>query len=117
MSEADCPFLRLKNPCARDAEIVFVEKSHVYYLKSCPFKISVTGHVHSFFPEFLPDEVIAKMMRNKAKFDAGEYAGQTVAQIKALWKERGTQAADCGTWMHRQIELLCVSGAMSRNRF
>jgi hypothetical protein len=72
--------------------------------QGCELKISVTGFCHEPFPTFDADAVIQKMMANKAKFASGPYADLDAQSIKAMWSERGKEAADAGTWMHEQCE-------------
>lgn len=106
MSEADLPYLRDLHPHERDKRIKFFEESHKYTIDGCELRESVTGFVHSFFPHFDADAVVAKMM-SKPDWEKNkpEYAGMTAEQIKQSWRDNATKSADDGTYMHRQLEL------------
>ena len=83
-----------------DERIVFEEASHTYTIdgstqgwKSC------TGFLHCFFKPFVPDEVIANMMRSP-KWPQSKYFGKTPDEIKKQW----TDSSSFGTQMHLDIE-------------
>lgn len=67
--------------------------------------ISVTRFVSSFFPPFVAEEVIAKMMASP-NWPKSPYFGKTEAEIIAIWKEKARYGAET----HAQIERFFVEG-------
>jgi len=94
-------------PHERDANIEFYSQGHRYEIRVDPKKryTSVTTLVHSQFPKFDADAIIAKIMKSKGWVPGHKYWGQTAAEIKALWNSSGSAAASSGTNLHEQIEL------------
>jgi hypothetical protein len=94
-------------PHERDKNIEFYSQGHRYEIRTDPRKryTSVTTLVHSQFPKFDADAIIAKIMRSKGWVPGHKYWGQTAAEIKALWNSSGAAAAGSGTNLHEQIEL------------
>lgn len=95
-----------KNPHNRDVNIKFYEHGHRYEITTDPGKkyTSVTTLVHSQFPKFNADAVIAKIMKSKNWGPGHKYWGLTADEIKASWNTSGTAAANSGTNLHEQIE-------------
>jgi hypothetical protein len=93
-------------PHERDKNIKFYEQGHRYEILTDPKKryTSVTTLVHSQFPKFDADAIIAKIMRSKGWVPGHKYWGQTAEEIKALWNTSGAAAAGSGTNLHEQIE-------------
>lgn len=93
------------NPHPRDANILFDEPSHVYTIlgdSGTSYK-SVTTFVHSLFPEFDADTIIAKMMSSPF-WTKNKYYGKTVDEIKMDWERNRDESAQQGTDMHAMIE-------------
>lgn len=117
---ASFPIDRLQqvNPCPEfDDHIVFDDslqpdgqRAHRYLIDGEEWSPSVTSFVHSFFPGFDSDEVIARMMASP-HWESKPYYGMTAEQIKKLWKDIGDEAAESGTEMHAYIE--CYYNAQS----
>lgn len=111
MSNQDCQTLRSRNPHAADARIQFFEQhpefgEHIYVLDGKPLPGSVTGFIHStWFPHFDPDDAIQKLKGGRNWNPQNQYWGMNNDEIKALWKQRGTDASGKGTDMHRNLEL------------
>ncbi len=99
--------LSTRNSNKRDKNIKFYSKGHRYEILTDPGKryTSVTTLVHSQFPKFDADAVIANIMRSKSWVPGHKYWGQTPEQIKALWTSSGASASGAGTNLHEQIEL------------
>jgi len=97
------PWQRLAviNKHPRDDRIQFEEESHVYTVDGSKGFVSCTTFVHSFFGEFNPDVVIARMMKSP-KWPNSEYFGMTPDEIKKQWNDSST----AGTRMHLDIEHL-----------
>ena len=94
----------------RDNQIHFDEPTHVYTIKGeSKGWISCTGFLHSFFPHFDADEVIAKMMKSP-KWPQSKWYGMTPKAIKEAWNANGREASEAGTAMHLGIEMV-MNGA------
>lgn len=96
--------LSIVNPHPRDKNITFVEEGHIYTIagvKDAP--CSVTTAIHSLFPPFDPDAIVAKMM-SSPKWPKSKYYGQTAEAIKEGWSSSGKEASEAGTIMHKDIE-------------
>jgi len=92
------------NPNSRDKSITFKEKNHIYtYIPTNAEFLSVTTIIHKYFPEFVGDEVINKMM-NSQRWPQSKYYGMTKEQIKKQWEDIRKEAANLGTQMHAAIE-------------
>lgn len=90
----------------KDDNIKFYEKGHKYEVltdKKSKY-ISVTTFVHSNFPKFNANEVIASMMASKGWGPDHKYWGQTADEIKAGWIKNGTTVSVAGTNLHYKIE-------------
>ena len=92
------------NAHPRDNRIQFEESTHTYTIDGVRAGwTSCTGFLHTFFEEFDADAVIAKMMRSP-KWPSSKYYGQTAAEIKKGWADKGTASSEAGTRMHLDIE-------------
>jgi hypothetical protein len=89
------------NPHVRDSLIEFDAGPHKYTCAGEGNYMSVTTWLHSHFPHFDADAIIAKMRLDKPTF---KYYGQTPEQIKAGWDKNRDEAAAAGTEMHKLIE-------------
>lgn len=89
------------NPHARDALIEFDAGPHKYTCAGEGNYMSVTTWLHSHFPHFDADAIIAKMRLDKPTC---KYYGKTPEQIKAGWDKNRDEAAAAGTEMHKLIE-------------
>jgi ATP-dependent exoDNAse (exonuclease V) beta subunit len=90
----------------KDDNIKFYEKGHKYEVltdKKAKYT-SVTTFVHSHFPKFDANAVIASMMDSKGWGPDHKYWGQTPEQIKAGWIKNGTTVSVAGTNLHYKIE-------------
>ena len=85
----------------RDALIEFDAGPHKYTCMGEGNYMSVTTWLHSHFPHFDADAIIAKMNLTNP---ACKYYGQTPEQIKAGWDQNRDEAAAAGTAMHKAIE-------------
>ena len=102
----NCQLLATTHSHPRDARITFEEKTHCYTVDGIRDGwTSCTKFIHSFFPEFDADAVIAKMMAS-SKWCEGEspYFGMTVSQIKKQWSDKAKASSEAGTNLHLQIE-------------
>lgn len=95
--------LARKNPHVNDREIVFEEEGHKYAVTGCDATVSVTRLVHSQFPAFDADAVIAAMMARDS-WPSSQYYGKTPSEIKAMWSANGAEASAAGTKLHNDIE-------------
>ena len=123
LPEADvsCKLLADLHKHPRDDRIRFVADTHVYYVDGVPVDTSVTGLIHRFAETFNADVVISNMM-NSRRWPRPEYATlqsngllvpMSADEIKQLWSQNGQEAANRGTWMHLQIEVLMNGGAVT----
>lgn len=91
-----------KHPHPRDSRIEFIAESHTYRIDgSSAGVVSTTSFLHSFFPHFQADEVLAKM---STKSKSEKYPGLSDIQIKSEWARAGKEASQLGTVMHAEIE-------------
>ena len=90
--------LKGKQIHARDERIVFDPIKHKYYIDGNPDTISVSELIDKFFPEF--DSIRAAENLNPNH----ELYGLPIAEILCVWKKKGTESADLGTYLHQQIE-------------
>jgi ATP-dependent exoDNAse (exonuclease V) beta subunit len=106
--------LASRNPHLRDQGIKFYQQGHRYEIITDPRKryTSVTTLVHSQFPKFDADAIIAKIMKSKGWVPGHKYWGLTAEEIKASWNSNGSAAACSGTSLHEKIEAF-----MNDNRF
>jgi hypothetical protein len=100
------PILSTHNRHERDQNISFQEEGHKYTIFSDPDSkyTSTTTWIHTHFPHFDADAVIAKMMRGKNWNPDSKYWGMTPVQIKELWTNNGAAVSGAGTDMHFKIE-------------
>ena len=96
--------LAIKNSHERDKNITFFEPTHTYTVNGNKDYKSVTTWVHTFFPSFNADMVIAKMKKGKNWNSSNKYYGMSVEEIKKNWQDMGQEAADAGTEMHLNID-------------
>ena len=87
----------------RDKRILFDEGPHIYTIDGKSDYTSVTRFIHSLFPKFDADKIIAGMMRS-SKWSKSKYFGMTAFEIKKQWRENGTNASEAGTKLHYDIE-------------
>lgn len=93
----------------RDENITFKNDGHIYTIKhdKCPEGdkgfLSVTTFVKRLFNKFPADAIIDSMMWSK-KWPLNKYYGMTKDEIKQLWSDNGTAAAEAGTKLHADIE-------------
>ena len=87
----------------RDKRILFDEGPHIYTIDGKSDYTSVTRFIHSLFPKFDADKIIAGMMRS-SKWSKSKYFGMTPFEIKKQWRENGTNASEAGTKLHYDIE-------------
>lgn len=120
-SHVSLEYLEKQNPCIEfDPHVTFHDfytdpetknvKEHVYLVKLFDkleiYDTSVTPFVHSFFPHFDADSIIANMIKgNKWKNDVSyAYYRKSPEDIKSMWDQNGKQASSLGTLMHARIE-------------
>jgi len=87
----------------RDSNISFKEYGHIYTIKECKKNISVTTWVKNKFEKFDAENIINNMMESP-KWIHNKYYGMTKDEIKKLWKNNGSVAAELGTKMHKMFE-------------
>ena len=106
-SSKNISVLSTKNQHERDKFIKFYSRGHRYEILSDPGQkyTSVTTLIHSQFPKFDADAVIANIMRGKSWAPGHKYWGQTAEQIKAGWTSNGAAVSSAGTNLHEQIEV------------
>jgi ATP-dependent exoDNAse (exonuclease V) beta subunit len=100
------------NKHARDALIEFDAGPHKYTCAGEGNYLSVTTWLHTHFPQFDADAIIAKMRLDKPTC---KYYGQTPEQIKASWDQNRDEAAAAGTAMHAAIEDFFINGESLRS--
>lgn len=95
-------YLSRKNAHPRDVNIRFQEEGHIYWIDGMEgHPTSTTTLIHKFFEPFIPDEVVAKMLKGKNKDnESWEYYGMTAEEIKQQWIDSSV----LGTDMHQAIE-------------
>ncbi len=101
----------------RDALLKFYERGHKYEIQTDKKSnyTSVTSWVHSHFPKFDADAVIASIFNSKSWNPENKYWGQTAEQIKAGWKQSGSQASSSGTSLHANIESFMNNSFLNKN--
>ena len=87
----------------RDKRITFDEGPHIYTIDGKSDYTSVTTFIHSLFPKFNADKIIAGMMKSR-KWSQSKYFGMTPDEIKKQWNENGKSASSAGTKLHYDIE-------------
>ena len=120
-------YLERKSPCESfDNDIRFYDfytdphtskiREHVYLVSNNTstkeseradiYDFSVTTFVHSFFPHFDADAIIANMIKGKKwKSDPSYmYYRKDPEDIKRMWNANGKEATTLGTSMHAHIE-------------
>lgn len=101
------PVLNRHNAHPRDQYLVFDEPTHKYTILLDPHSqyTSATTFVHSHFPHFDQDDVIAKILRNpKHKSPDSKYFNMTAENIRESWRQNAAQASELGTQLHFEIE-------------
>lgn len=109
--------LSTNNHNARDELVKFYERGHKYEIqvdKKSKYT-SVTTWVHSHFPKFDADAIIAAIFNSKSWNPENKYWGQTAEEIKAGWKTSGTLAASSGTSLHAKIEKFMNNAVLPPN--
>ena len=98
--------LNKRNKHERDLHIQFFEEGHKYIILTDLERTytSVTTWVHSHFPHFNSDEIIAKMMKGVAWKHGHKYWNMSSEQIKKQWSDNATNVSGAGTEMHFEIE-------------
>jgi hypothetical protein len=115
MNTQDITILSKVNENKRDKYIKFYSKGHRYEILTDPGKkyTSVTTLIHSQFPKFDADAVIANIMKSKGWGPGHKYWGQTAEQIKASWTSNGAAVSSAGTNLHEQIEVFMNNSQLS----
>jgi len=85
------------NAHPRDNRIAFYPESHVYTIDNIPVP-SASTVISKFFPEFDSYGKASSLSSKNPLF------GLPVNEIVRIWKERGLEAANQGTYLHNQIE-------------
>ena len=95
-------YLSRVNAHPRDVNIRFQEEGHIYWITGMEgHPTSTTTLIHKFFEPFVPDEVVAKMLKGRNKDnESWEYYGMTAEEIKQQWIDSSV----LGTDMHQAIE-------------
>jgi len=98
--------LATQNTHSRDKNIQFFEEDHKYIVLTEPDVkyTSVTTWIHSHFPHFDADLIIAKMMNGRGWKEGHKYWGLTPDEIKALWNQNKESVSGAGTHLHYEIE-------------
>ena len=106
MHSAPATLLAEKNAHPRDSNIQFFEEDHKYIVLTEPTVkyTSVTTWIHSHFPHFDADLIIAKMMNGRGWKEGHKYWGLTADEIKALWNQNKDSVSGAGTHLHYEIE-------------
>jgi len=86
-----------KNAHVRDERIKFNSKSHNYVINDVSL-VSVSTVISKFFPEF--DAISAAFNLRPSN----PLYGLSVNKIVKIWKDKGTESANKGTFLHEQIE-------------
>jgi len=98
-------YLVTQNPHPRDQYITFDEGPHIYTVHGQQGFTSVTTIVHSLFPKFDSDRIIAGILASpKSKDPSNRYYNMTKEDIEAAWEKNRNEAAQAGTNMHYDIE-------------
>lgn len=84
----------IKNTHPRDGRIRFYPEPHIYTIDNTPAP-SASTLISRFFPEF----DLEYWSRQKAPG-----LGMTPSAVAKMWKDRGQEAAEKGTYLHEQIE-------------
>jgi hypothetical protein len=110
--------LCVRNAHPRDKNIKFEEEGHKYTILDSSSGVpsngytSVTTWVHTHFPHFDADSIIAKMMSGKAWKPGHKYWGLTADGIKDLWNTKRDDACGAGTKLHYEIECFMNSSVL-----
>ena len=92
------------NAHSRDKRIVFYPESHVYTIDNAPVP-SASTIISKFFPEF--DSEYWSIRK-------APELGMSPEEVALMWKQRGEEAANEGTFLHEQIENYYLSQAYQR---
>ena len=116
----EASFLAEFNPHSRDLRVSFLAQSHVYKVDGAAMSTSVTGLVHSYSQPFDAAAAIQSMKRSSrwpraeySKLQDGNLVEMTSDEIRQLWQNNSQEAANRGTWMHLQLEVLLNGGYAS----
>jgi hypothetical protein len=82
----------------RDERIVFDPINHRYFIDNNPDTISVSQLIDKFFPEFDGIRAAQNLNPNHPLY------GLPTDTILEMWKNKGIEAAELGTNLHKQIE-------------
>jgi len=89
----------------RDKFLKFEEESHKYTISISGKEeeyTSVTTMIKKYFgSDFVPEDVVRKMKKVTKK---ERYPGMTDEQIMEQWQNKGKEARDLGTMLHKSIE-------------
>ncbi len=96
-------YLSNKNNHLNDDNTSLNEETHIYNIKGETDYISMTTFIHGLFEKFDEDKIIDNMMSSK-NWTNNKYYGKTKIEIKKLWENNRTLAANSGTNMHYNIE-------------
>ena len=98
--------LEIENAHPRDANILFEEKEHKYYLRGKQVGTSVTSLIHAFAPPFDAEKMADKIASKKCSLQSRKkYENMTKEMILDKWKADGESSSSLGTALHRDIEL------------
>ena len=87
--------LEKQNAHERDARIEFNSENHEYFIDGVKATVSVSEVIGNFFPKFNTEFWSKKKAKER---------GVSVETVLKEWKDKGTTAANLGTYMHEQIE-------------
>ena len=102
-------YLANLNSHPRDENITFQDEGHVYTVKHAGNLegdagfTSVTTLINTLFKGFDSDKIIRNMMSSR-NWTKSKYYGMSHDEIKKLWSDNGTAAANAGTALHANIE-------------
>jgi hypothetical protein len=97
----------LRNTHSRDKRIHFYPEPHIYTIDKVPAP-SASTLVSKFFPEFDSYGKASTLSSNNPLF------GLPDDEIVKIWNDRGTEAANKGTFLHEQIEKYYLNKPFSR---
>ena len=85
------------NSHARDCRIKFYPEPHIYTIDDIP-AYAASSVISKFFPEFDAYGKACSLSPNNPLY------GESPQKIVQIWKQRGDEAANLGTFLHEQIE-------------
>lgn len=86
-----------ENAHLRDCKIKFYPEPHAYTIDGVSAS-SASTVISRFFPEFDAYEKACNLSQNNPLY------GLPPEEIMEIWRQRGIDAANCGTYLHEQIE-------------